>query len=113
MAPPVIAAYQARSGLEFALEVGTERLRGYSLERQKLMRSIFREAGVSVFEPSTPEDFGAFSLIPCDDAKRVVEQLASSGVTADARGRMIRFCPDILNSEEEFAVAAQAVAATL
>ncbi|MHB8636030.1 MAG: aminotransferase class V-fold PLP-dependent enzyme [Fimbriimonadaceae bacterium] len=107
--PPVIATYQARSGVTFTLEVGVERVRAYSLERQGLLRSILKEAGLPVFEPDPPEAFGAFSLLRSDDAKQVCEKAAAKGVTVDCRGQMIRVCPDILNHAEEFENAAQIV----
>jgi kynureninase len=108
--PPVIATYQARSGLEFTLELGVDRIRAYGIKRQALLRSTLSGAGVPVFEPSDPEAFGAFSLVPSDDAKQVCLRAAERGVAVDSRGRMIRLCPDVLNSVEEFEVAARILA---
>ena len=111
--PPVIATYQARSGLEFTLELGVDRIRAYSLERQALLRSILKDAGVPVFEPSDPTKFGAFSLVPSEDANQVCARAAVQGLTADARGRLIRLCPDILNTEAEFETAARILSGCL
>jgi len=111
--PPVVATYQARSGLEFTLEVGVDRLRAYSLERQARLREALRSAGVPVFEPSEPLGYGAFSLVPCEGAKAVCERAAARGLTVDSRGQFIRLCPDVLNSAEEFEEAARVLRSCL
>ena len=111
--PPVIATYQARSGLDFTLNLGVDAIRAYSLERQAMLRAILHCEGVPVFEPHDPEAFGAFSLVPCDDAKQVCAKAAEKGLTVDARGSMIRLCPDILNTVEEFEIAARILAECL
>jgi kynureninase len=105
--PPVIASFQARSGLELVLELGVDRIRAYSLEKQAQLRSILSASGITCHDPLNPESFGAFSLVPSSRAKEAVAFLATVGVTADARGQLIRLCPDILNSDAEFEVAAE------
>ena len=108
--PPIIATYQARSGLEFTLKLGVERIRAYSLERQAMLRALLRYEGVEPFEPEDPEDHGAFSLIADDAAARICKQAAEKGLTVDSRGRMIRMCPDILNSVADLEAAARILA---
>lgn len=107
--PAVVALYQCRSGLRFTLEAGVDRLRAYSLERQELLREQLARADAPVFHPLDPSGFGAFSLVACDDAEALVESLRDAGITVDARGRFVRFCPDILNSEVEFEAVGEAM----
>ncbi len=108
--PPILMPYQAKSGLDFVLETGIEGLRKYSLAQQAAMRDVFRRAGVVLFEPDDPEDFGAFSLLHHPGAKEFSRQLKSLGVNTDARGEFVRFGPDILNCYEELERAADIVA---
>jgi len=66
--PPVLTAYQARAGLELTLAIGLARLREYNLVQQQALRTIFREAGVNLYEPESPDQFGGFALLPAPDA---------------------------------------------
>lgn len=105
--PAVLQPYQARAGLEFTLAVGVERVRAYSLRQQAVLRREMAARGVPMFAPASPELFGAFSLLPTDDAAGVSRQLKDVGVNTDARGGSVRFGPDILNSDVELAEAAR------
>ena len=108
--PPVLTAYQARAGLELTLAIGLARLREYNLVQQQSLRSIFREAGVNLYEPDSPDRFGGFALLPASDATGLSNTLRERGVNTDSRGGCVRFGPDLLSSEDEFALAAQIVA---
>jgi kynureninase len=105
--PPVLIPYQARAGLEFTLAIGIERLREYNLRQQATLRQALRKSGVNCHEPDDPTGFGAFTLVPNQQANEAAKRLRSAGVNADARGGFIRFGPDILNSDEELLRAAQ------
>jgi kynureninase len=109
--PPVLAAFQATPGLEVAQSLGTGSLRAHSLEVQSRWRSMLDERGVGCFHPARPEEFGAFSLVPDDDAARLCAMLAERGVVADARGRFARFCPDVLTTDADVEQAVAALAA--
>lgn len=111
--PPVLTAYQALPGLEFTLEIGVDRLRAYNLEQQGLLRAEFRAAGVGCYDPVNSEEFGAFALVPHQDAAGASKRLAERGVITDARGGCIRFGPDILNSQVELEQAARISAEVL
>jgi kynureninase len=108
--PPVLVPYQARAGLQLALQTGAASLRADSLDRQARLREALRRAGHDPFEPSDPEEYGAYSLVPHPDAKAAARHLAALGVTVDARGPFVRFGPDLLNTDADFAAAAEALA---
>lgn len=107
--PPILTAYQALPGLDFTLEIGVERLRSYNLAQQATLREAFLSAGASPHVPKNPERYGAFTLLPSEDTKTVVDHLKSQNVTVDARGGFVRFGPDLLNTENEFQKAARAL----
>ncbi len=111
--PPILPIYQAMAGLELtvALQAGIGvRTRQYSLEQQAFMRDTFRAAGVPMFKPDPPAMFGAFSLLPHNNAAALSDALRTEGVNTDARGNCVRFGPDILNSREELELTAQITA---
>lgn len=108
--PPVLTAYQARAGLELTLAIGLARLREYNLVQQQALRTIFREAGVELYEPESPDRFGGFALLPSPNATALSNTLRERGVNTDSRGGSVRFGPDLLSTEEEFAIAARIVA---
>ena len=61
------------------------------------------------------EDRGAFVVVPFAAgseaaAARCVDALAARGVVADARGRWLRLCPDVLTTEAELVRAAAMLA---
>lgn len=111
--PAVLPIYQARAGIEIVKRLGVDNLRKYSLQQQGFLRSAFEREGVNYFHPENPEEYGAFSLVPSANAVEDAKKLKRAGVNVDARADRIRFCPDILNSEEEMARAAKVVAEVL
>lgn len=108
--PPVLLPYQARAGIEFALSIDAASLRADSLDRQARLRDALRAVGQDPFEPTDPEAYGAYSLLPQPNAKETSRRLAALGVTVDARGPFVRFGPDLLNTDEEFRFASEALA---
>src|SRR5262245_28728425 len=48
---------------------------------------------------------GAFIAIPAAKVEAAAAHLRAKGVVADARGGLLRLCPDILNSSHEIAEA--------
>jgi len=103
----VLPFYQARAGLEFALEMGVERLRSYSLIQQVDLAGRFTEEGIAILGAHQPR--GAFIAIPSSKATAAAAQLLARGVVADARGDLLRLCPDILNTSQELAEAASCI----
>src|ERR1700677_1689148 len=60
--PPVLTWYQARSGQEFTLAMGVERLRAYGLKQLDALRGYLTDAGVNTVKGGD-EDHGAFLAI--------------------------------------------------
>ena len=109
--PAILPFYQARAGLEFALAMGVERLREYSSMQQRFLIDRLEEQGVAAFAPDEPR--GAFIVIAAPKAAAVAAGLLDEGVVADARGDLLRLCPDVLNSASELAEAVARVARVL
>jgi kynureninase len=108
--PTAAVWYQARSGLRLTLALGVERLRAYSLQQQAFLVERLRERGVPVRDLSPR---GAYVLVPAGDHNAAVSALKARGVNSDARLGHVRLCPDILNTRDEMARAAEIVAGVL
>jgi kynureninase len=106
--PPVLTWYQARSGLEFTLAMGVQRLRAYSLRQLNALRGYLADAGVNTVKGGD-EDHGAFLVLRLAKAMELPARLQREGIVCDARGQWLRLCPDCLNGEEDL----RCVAATL
>jgi kynureninase len=102
--PPVLTYYQARSGQEFALALGVERLRAYGLEQLIRLKGYLHEAGVESI--GGDGDHGAFLAVRLNHASNVSAKLAEQSVITDARGPWLRLCPDCLTTDSELRVAA-------
>ena len=109
--PAVLPFYQARSGLEFTLAMGVERLRAYSLMQQAILIDRLGEQGITTLGAGEPH--GAFIVISTPKAVAVAARLLEEEVVADAREDLLRLCPDILNSSQELLGAAWRVAHAL
>jgi kynureninase len=103
--PPVLTWYQARSGQEFTLAMGVERLRAYSLGQLAALRDYLAEAGVTSVTGGD-EAHGAFLAIPLINAMDFPAKLDREGIVCDARGQWLRLCPDCLSRDEELRQAA-------
>lgn len=101
--PAILTAYQATPGISVVAEYGVAEARQDNLIKQSLLRKTLRDKGYRVFEPANPEQWGAFSLVESDDARGLAERFKQSGVNCDARGRFVRFCPDLLTEPDDFA----------
>jgi kynureninase len=100
--PAILPFYQARPGLIFTLAIGVDRLRRYSLKQQLRLEELLQKCGIPFL--GNPEERGAFIAIPDQQAQLIAERLEKAGVICDARERLLRFCPDILNTQEELAI---------
>jgi kynureninase len=103
--PPVLTWYQARSGQEFTLAMGIDRLRAYSLKQLVALRRYLADAGVDTVTGGD-EGHGAFLTIRLADAMEFPGRLEREGIICDARGEGLRLCPDCLTREEELRRAA-------
>jgi kynureninase len=103
--PPVLTWYQARSGLEFTLAMGVQRLRAYSLQQLNALRGYLADAGINTVKGGD-EDHGAFLAIRLAKAMEFPARLQREGIVCDARGQWLRLCPDCLTRDEELRCAA-------
>ena len=106
--PPVLTWYQARSGLEFTLAMGVQRLRAYSLRQLNALRGYLTDAGINSVKGGD-EHHGAFLAIRLAKAMELPVRLQREGILCDARGQWLRLCPDCLTREQDL----RCVAATL
>lgn len=108
--PPVLSYYQARSGQQFVLAMGVERLREYSLRQLAALRGYLVDAGVDAKAiVGGDERHGAFLAIALKDAMAMADELEREGIVCDARGEWLRLCPDCLSRDEELQKAARAL----
>jgi kynureninase len=107
----MLAPVQALAGLEFTLAIGASRLREYHLAQKERFAAQLAELGIAI-EGAGPQ-VGAFLSFAHPDATRLSAELARGGVKTDARGDRLRLCPDLLNTDEELAAAAQGLGALI
>jgi len=107
--PPVLPFYQARAGQRLVLALGVDRIRAHSLEMQRRMTELLHDRGFTA--DGGAEDRGAFVVVNDPRAESWVRSLMEGGVIADARGSWLRFCPDILSTDDELVAAAERLAA--
>ncbi|MBV8551815.1 MAG: aminotransferase class V-fold PLP-dependent enzyme [Acidobacteriaceae bacterium] len=105
--PPVLTYYQARSGQQFALAMGVERLREYGRDQLNRLKRYLADAGIPAIGGDA--DRGAFLCFRHKNARVLAKKAAESNVITDARGEWLRLCPDCLTREEELRTAASAL----
>lgn len=101
--PAILPFYQARAGLEFTLGIGIQRLRAYSLQQQQFIENLLQQHDIPFL--GKIGDRGAFITIPHLQAGVIATELKQAGVICDSRENLLRLCPDLLNTEEELAIA--------
>jgi kynureninase len=106
--PPVLTWYQARSGQQFTLAMGVERLRAYSLCQLAALREYLANAGVDSVVGGDLSH-GAFLSVRLVSASQLPPLLEVEGIVSDARGEWQRLCPDCLTRDEEMRRAASAL----
>ncbi len=109
--PPVLTYYQARSGQQFTLTAGVERLRAYGLDRLRRLKTLLAAEGIEAVGGDAAH--GAFLAVRLAEAQAVVARLEEQGVITDARGEWLRLCPDCLTREEELRFAAKSLRAAV
>ncbi len=110
--PPVLTWYQARSGQEFTLAMGVERLRAYSLNQLAALRGYLADAGIHAVTGGDAQH-GAFLAIRLANAMELPAELDREGIVCDARGEWLRLCPDCLTRDDELLRAVAALAKVL
>jgi kynureninase len=111
--PAILLPYQAKAGLQFALDVGVERMRAFVLERIATMREVFKSHGIDLHTPRDTQAFGNFALLPNRHANGLWKSLLEKGLNVDARSGFVRFGPDLLSTDEDFETAAVTVKSLL
>lgn len=109
--PAVFTYYQARAGQKFTLAVGVDRIRAYTLDRLQRLKRYLAEAGVDA--RGGDDAHGGFLTVHHTDARAIVNILHERGVHTDARPNTIRLGPDLLSTDADLRLAAQAVADAL
>jgi kynureninase len=109
--PPILPFYQARAGQLFTLAIGVPRLREFSLALQRRLINLFVARDVRA--EGGHDDHGAFVITEHERAGEIAQVLRGQGVITDARGRYLRFCPDVLTTNEEMVRAVEAAAPLL
>ncbi len=109
--PPILTWYQARAGQQFVLAASVERLRAYSLQQKALFVQLLAAEGLTAH--AAGDTHGAFLILTdprVPRAENIARRLAAEyNVHADARGPILRLCPDCLTREEELHRAASAL----
>lgn len=111
--PPVLTYFQALPGLMLCNAIGIDRLRDYSLRQQHHLAEALSTHGVAL---RLLEHRGAYLLMESDNGHETTKRLKHAGVNCDARplprsgGWVVRFCPDILNTQAELEEAARRIA---
>lgn len=114
--PPILTYFQALPGLMLCNALGIDRLRDYSLRQQQVLAGALGGHGVTL---RVLEHRGAYLLMESDNGHETIQRLRQAGVNCDARplprsgGWVVRFCPDILNTESELEEAASRIASVV
>jgi kynureninase len=106
--PAVLPIYQARAGQLLTLTLGVARTRAHSLALQQRLVALLAERAIAA--SGGTDDRGAFVIVVDERAEQWSEALAEDGIVTDARGRYLRLCPDLLTTDAELAVVADALA---
>jgi kynureninase len=106
--PAVLPFYQARAGALFTEAIGVSRLREHSLHSQRRLVDLLVQR--QVVSAGGRDDRGAFVVVTHSRAAEVAESLRGQGIVTDARGRYLRFCPDVLTTDDELVQAAETAA---
>ena len=109
--PAILPIYQARAGQLFTQAIGVSRLREFSLMLQRRLIALFAERDVRA--DGGHDSHGAFVITEHERAGEIAHALRQQGVIADARGRYLRFCPDVLTTDEEMVCAVTTAAPLL
>lgn len=112
--PAPLPLFQARSGLQLVLALGVERLRRYSLEQLAALGHVLKSHDIESYHGGhSPEQSGAFLLIPRADAHPACDALKQAGVNVDARLGHLRLCPDVVTTRAEMERAGAIIARVL
>lgn len=106
--PAILPIFQAKAGLELVCELGTSRIRTYSLHQQSILVGALAAHDIEAM--GAREDQGAFVVVTHPKAVELAKRLKAKGINTDARHTSLRLCPDVVNTSEELQIAADRLA---
>jgi kynureninase len=109
--PAPFLYYQARAGQQFALTLGVDRIRAYTLNRLQLLKNLLAERGITTH--GATENHGAFLTLPHPDAAHLCARLREHNIATDARPQTLRLGPDLLTTEADLKTTAQTLSKIL
>ena len=109
--PAPLPLFQARSGIEFTLEIGVDDIRRHTLLRLAALHEGLAPLGG--FVPEDESEWGGFALLPSDRSDEIVALLKENKINVDARQGNVRFGPDILTTFEEIDQTCQVLSSKL
>lgn len=107
--PAVAAVYAGRAGLGIVLEIGAEQIRRRQLELTGDMVARLRDAGLTLKLPARPDEHAGIVMVRAADPSAAVRGLRERRIVADYRPGFVRLSPYFYNTEEEGAMAADAL----
>jgi selenocysteine lyase/cysteine desulfurase len=99
--PPVIAAFAARGGMDFLLEVGIDHIEQRIIELSRHTLTEAAKRGLEIASPLDPTLKGASTAIRVGDAHKAESYLAQNHVIGSARADVIRLAPHFFTEEKE------------
>jgi kynureninase len=84
------------------------RIRAYSLQQQRRLVALLAPGGIEAHGGT--DDHGAFVVVTDSRAGEWCKALAQRHIVTDARGPCLRLCPDILTTDDDLALTAEALA---
>ncbi|WDL95323.1 aminotransferase class V-fold PLP-dependent enzyme [Alicyclobacillus sp. ALC3] len=107
---PILAAFAARGGMDFILEVGVDAIEQRIEELSAFTMDAAHARGLQVMSPRDPKKKGASTAIWVGDSHAVEQHLMEQNIIASARGDVIRIAPHFFTLETEIDQAVAAVA---
>ena len=107
--PAVAAVYAGHAGIEIVLEIGVEQIRQRQLELTSDMVARLRDAGLRLKLPANPEEHAGIVMVRAANPGDAVKGLREQRIVADYRPGFVRLSPYFYNTEEEGALAVEAL----
>ena len=108
--PNIAALHAARPGVRIVAEVGVDKIREKSKRQTAMLVELADRHGWRVNTPRDPECRGGTVSIDVPNAQEVCAELLKRDILVDYRPKCgVRFSPHFYNTDEELAVAVNAV----
>ena len=99
--PAPAAVYPARAGLDLVLQYGVEELGSRTLELVRYLAMRAGEEGMEVRMPEDPSRQSGIVILPDEDPRASVGELARQGFIVDARPTGVRISPYAYNTRQD------------